>query len=472
MLGSEADHPRAHPKVTVYVTNHNYGGFVRQAIESVLHQTFQDWELIIIDDGSSDGSQVILREYERLPNVHLVFQENKGLTVSSNIALRLSKGEYIMRLDADDYLDEHALLVLSTVLDTKPWVGLVYPDFYRVDERGEILGLERRNKIGKEITLYDIPAHGACTMIRKSCLQALGGYSEEITCQDGYDLWVQFIDRFGIDNVNTPLFYYRQHRRSLSADKARLLRTRRTIKRRHVEGVQQHERLNVIGIVPVRGRAADESAYALRPIAGRALIDYTIDAALRSEALKQLVVVSEDPDVLAHARTLRGVTVMERPAELARPNTPITPTVKLVLSQLDRAARPDAFMLLYVNCPLRSEAHIRHAIDTMSIFDSDSVISVYEDLTTHYQHIGSGLKPLFPRRALRLEKEGLWVENGALYLAKVKHLSASDYLGERIGHIVMLERESLQIDTEEDFLLVEHLLGLQKRTSAVTANVE
>lgn len=450
------------PKVSVYITSHNYGRFVAQAIESVLHQKFTDWELIVIDDGSTDDSRSIIQRYEGRPNVRIVLQENRGLLVSSNIALRLSKGRYIVRLDADDYLEENALLVLSNILDTHPEIGLVYPDYYLVDERGDVLGVERRNKLGKEITLYDVPAHGACTLIRKSCLTEVGGYSEDFTCQDGYDLWVKFIDRFGIYNVNIPLFYYRQHGKSLTKNGERILRTRRLIQRQHTALKRKEQPFNVVGIIPVRSQSHEEAAYALRPIGGRPLIDYTIEAALLSEAFTHVVVVSDDADVLAYARSRTGLIAVERPVELARPNTPIEPTIRLGIEAVGPKARVDAFMLLYVNSPLRREHHINSAIDSMLLFDVDSVISVYEDLATHYQHVGAGLRPLMRRRTLRLEKEALWVENGAVYLSKPGHLKAHSYLGDRIGHIVMLKQESFQIDSEDDVALVEFLLTRQR----------
>ena len=97
------------PKITVYITNYNYGQFLRQAIESVLIQTEQDFEIILIDDGSTDDSISLIQSYIDHPKVKIVLQQNKGLTISNNLALKLSRGKYIMRLDADDYLAENAL---------------------------------------------------------------------------------------------------------------------------------------------------------------------------------------------------------------------------------------------------------------------------------------------------------------------------------------------------------------------------
>ena len=120
------------PLVTVYITNHNYGRYVEQAIQSVLRQTLRDFELIIIDDGSTDNSREIIERYADHEQIVTIYQQNKGLNVTNNIALRAARGRYLMRLDADDYLDENALMVLAGVLERNPDVGLVFPDYFPV----------------------------------------------------------------------------------------------------------------------------------------------------------------------------------------------------------------------------------------------------------------------------------------------------------------------------------------------------
>ena len=115
------------PRVTVYLTNHNYGRYLAQAIDSVLAQTMQDFELIVIDDGSTDDSREVIERYASNPRIVTVFQENKGLNVTNNIALRAARGDYVIRLDADDWLDPHALQVMSAMLDRDADVGLVFP---------------------------------------------------------------------------------------------------------------------------------------------------------------------------------------------------------------------------------------------------------------------------------------------------------------------------------------------------------
>lgn len=113
------------PLITLYILNHNYGRFLKQAIASALNQTFQDYEILIIDDGSTDNSSCIIEEYLHHPKISLISQENKGLTVSANIALNNARGKYLIRLDADDWLVPEALEVLYKSICDKPEVAYV-----------------------------------------------------------------------------------------------------------------------------------------------------------------------------------------------------------------------------------------------------------------------------------------------------------------------------------------------------------
>ena len=443
-------------KVTVYITAHNYGKYVKKAIDSVLAQKFNDWELIVINDGSTDNTKEILKKYSSHGKIKVIHQEKKGLAVTNNIALRLSRGEYIMRLDADDYLDENALLVLANILDSHRDVGLVYPDYYRVDERGEIIDIERRKKVGKDAKLLDLPAHGACTMIRKTCLLDLGGYDESLSCQDGYDLWIRFINRFKPYNVNIPLFYYRQHPLSLTRDKEKILLTRHGIKRNFVRN-NFRKIPKVLAIIPVRKESDASTASALKEFTGRPLIDFTLLEAKKTKLLDKIVVSSDDELILKHAVKFSGISCVRRPKELSLPNSRIEPTVDYVLKILKKEEnyRPDAVMLLYIHTPLRKYIHIEKAIDTMLIFGVDSVVSVCEDFSFYYRHTRDGLTPFLRKRLLRLEREALYKENCALYLSRVSSITKDNFLGKRIGHITMLPQESIKLDNEFDFWLAE-----------------
>lgn len=439
--------------ITVYIVNHNYGSFIREAVNSVFEQTCQDFELIIIDDGSTDGSREIIEAYAGRDNVTPVFQHNKGLNISNNIALRMARGRYIIRLDADDYFDSHALQILSAQLDRDDELGLVFPDYYEVDEGGRILELVRRHNFD-EVTVLDQPAHGACTMIRTEFLRELGGYDEEHRCQDGYDLWVRFIRRYKVGNVNLPLFYYRQHGRSLTRNEERLLETRARILSKGRNDRAQP--LSVLGVVPVRGAVTDHNSFAMRPLGGRPLIDWTIESALRAERLAGLVVTTPDAKLIAYIRDRYGDRVMTllRPPSLAQINSSLEETYRHALQSCPGLLgfTPDALAVLYVDTPFRLPRHVDAAVDTMEIFGTDSVVAVRPEFDAFYFHRGDGLEPLRPSQSLKLEADALYRELGAIHLLRTGNvMSGGSVFGARIGHVAMDARYSHGIASEWDW---------------------
>lgn len=447
------------PKVTVYITAYNYGKYIDKAVNSVLNQTYRDWELIIIDDGSTDNTKEILEKYAGRERIKIIFQDNRGLTYTNNVALKESKGKYIIRLDADDYLDENALLVMANVLDNNDELGLVYPDYYEVDEGGEIINIFRRKKIGTEVKLLDLPAHGACTMIRKSSLIEIGGYNEELTRQDGYDFWLKFIDRFKPSNVNLPLFYYRKHGKSLTGDMSKLLETRRQLKRNFVKQHRKGKIPKVLAIIPAVRKSDVYPEIGLKELAGKPLIKHTIDGALQSELLDRIVVTTDDENIIKYASTFEGVTTIKRPESISIPHTKIAAAVKFVLNKLEEEGyRPDAVMLLYITSPMRKSEHIDKAIDTLTIHDTDSVVSVAQEKGFFYYHEEYGMKPLFEERLLQQERESLFRENGAIFLYNTKSIKDSEFLCKSTGHIVMTEEESIQITSKMDFWIVEKII--------------
>ena len=208
--------------------NFNYGEYIAEAIESVLSQTFKDFELIIIDDGSSDSSRATIEKYSKFLNVNAIFQSNKGLQACINRAINVARGDYIIRLDADDYFNENALLLLVNCLDVNKNVMMVYSDYYLVDAGGNLIAEEKRNNISKS-KLKDKPAHGACSMFRKEFFMSAGMLDESNQRQDGQEIWLKLIEKFEIQNINLPIFYYRKHGKSLSDDKEKILETRNKI---------------------------------------------------------------------------------------------------------------------------------------------------------------------------------------------------------------------------------------------------
>ncbi len=449
------------PKITVYIAAFNYADYIAKSIESVINQTFSDWELIVINDGSTDNTREIIERYQD-ENIRIVHQENQGLNVTNNIALRLAKGEYIMRLDADDFLDENALLLLCSTLDKREDVDLVYPDYYLVDPEGNVLDLIRRKKIDDEVDLLDLPAHGACTIFRTKVLRHLGGYIEDYSCQDGYELWLRFIKRFKPYNLNIPLFYYRQHPESLTKNESRILETRRQIKRDFVKKNTDVKTPSVLAVIPASRNSVYPKNDPLIELAGKPLIQYTIDAAVQSQLIEKIVISSDDSEVLSYAASDERIICVKRNShsensQQTKLEEVLLETLKLLKEQEEYL--PEFICSLFVNTPLRKSYHIDWAIDTLSIFDLDSVISVEEIPMICYQHHKNGLLPIAgSARGVRLERDSIYKENGAVMLLRSDNLSKDSFLGKNVGHIQMMPEESIKINSDYEFWLTEKIL--------------
>lgn len=453
------------PRVTVYIPCRDYGRFLAKAIDSVFGQIARDWELIIVIDGGADESLSVARQHEasRPGQVRVIVnEETQGLRHCANEALKAARGRYLVRLDADDYMDEACLLTLAGYLDAHPDVALVYPNWTYVAEDGTELRTERRKKIGREAGVLDLPPHGACTMVRTRVLKAIGGYDQQHSAQDGHELWLKVLHRYPVANVTTPLFYYRQHEASLSRDDERILASRRGIKRALAARNEGAVGPRAVAVIPVKNSYAHLPDVAMLRLAGKPLVDYTLEAATAEGLFELVYVFSDDPRVVEHCRGLKGVVADVRPADLSSDRTRLSEVLAAAVSRLEEehGVYPDLVAMLSVHTPLRRPEHIREALDTLLLYDLDTVISTYEDFDLHFHHTKDGLRPLNPGvlDRLRLEREALYVGNGAVHVTWRDTVQPDSLFEGRVGHIVMPRHLSHYIKSSEDVSIVAAIL--------------
>lgn len=441
------------PKVTIYITNYNYGSYLEQAIGSVLSQTFTDFELIIIDDGSTDGSKKIINKFKKHKNVFIVFQKNKGLNATNNIALNLSRGKYIVRLDADDYFAPQAIELMVSELDRDQKCAMVFPDYYHVDKQGNLIEEIKRHDFSNSVTLLDQPAHGACTMIRTNILKSIGGYDEEFNRQDGYDIWLKISKLYPVKNISLPLFYYRQHQKSITKDEEELFNTRTQIIEKNVKK-RKLKKLNVLGLIPVRGEKIDPNSFPLCKIGDKQLVDWTIDTALKSKLLQNVVISSNDLELKEHINTKYNNKVFwyERDEKLTDINTEVEKTGIDAIHKYEKNNRSiDAVMMLYIEYPFRSTMYVDQAIHMLQLFDVDSVSTVRKDDDMFFVHTGSGLKLWHKSKNLRLERDELYRRAGGLHLIKRDTLiNKKDMLYGKMGHVAVDKRAAFKVKSQLD----------------------
>lgn len=453
--------------VTVYITNYNYAQFVRQSIESVLSQTFKDYELIVIDDGSTDNSREIIEEYRGLPNVTVLYQENKGLNVTNNIAMRKARGKYLMRLDADDFLEGNALEAMVARMESDPETGLVFSNYYYVDESGNVFGEERRHDFDREVSLYDQPAHGACTLIRLDFLREVGGYDEAFSCQDGYDLWARFVRHYKVRNVGESLFYYRRHTTNLTLNENRILGTRKRIKASHVERYQLATPATV-AIIPVSNRFFGGCNWPLYDVNGKTILQNMVETVAESSRIQFVVVATAGKDIVRHIRSFAEacpkLVIVPFPDHALTANRSTFALNSFVLDRLSaKGIAPEAFMTISLTYPFLTSDLVDEAINTLVLFKADSLVSVRPDNNRYFQHYGHGMAPVVDQdKFTKLEREAIYRGAGGIVLSRVDgFLKEEKMLHGKVGHIVVDERVAFAVDTEFDFLMFRSLAPVE-----------
>jgi spore coat polysaccharide biosynthesis protein SpsF (cytidylyltransferase family)/sialic acid synthase SpsE/glycosyltransferase involved in cell wall biosynthesis len=408
-------------KVTVYITNYNYGQYLDAAIQSVLNQTLKDIELIIIDDGSKDNSISVIEKYYNHPNIKVILQKNKGLNKSNNVALREATGKYIIRLDADDILQLNALEIMSSILDNDDKIQLLFPDYYTINQKGKILSCEMRNDFTKEVKVFDQPAHGACTMIRTKTLTSIKGYSELFKCQDGYELWLKITKKYCVDNVNLPLFYYRQHEENLTKNIDNILWTRSKIVQKYTD---KHKNFNV-GIIPLRKK---DTNLALKKVNGKYLISFTIDQALNCVNINKVILTTDCSTLIKKVKDIykNKILYRERHKILSEANVPIKKVIDDVISNIKINKKIDIISILNYEYPFRKVYLIEQSINAINLFKVNSSLSVKKNNNNIYFNAGVGLTCFSKNTHLRKERDYFYEETGGVHSIKLSEMNKTN----------------------------------------------
>jgi glycosyltransferase involved in cell wall biosynthesis len=207
---------------------HNGERFLAEAIESILCQSFRDFEFLIIDDGSVDNSRTILDAYAAQDfRIRLTSQPNRGLTPSLNIALQAAKGEFVARFDADDVSLPKRLEQQLFALQADPNLVLVGSEVELISDEGHYLGARGHatdhREIRKRLLLGD---GGALThpavMMRQSCVRAISGYDESFPVGQDLDLFLRLSEIGMVRNLPDTLLLRRQHSSSINNTRSNL----------------------------------------------------------------------------------------------------------------------------------------------------------------------------------------------------------------------------------------------------------
>lgn len=207
--------------VTVLMAVYNGARFVREAVESILGQTFRELELLIIDDGSTDETAAILDAVaQQDPRVRIVHQQNVGLAQSLNNGLATAVGEIIIRMDADDVALPERIERQLAYLAEHPGVAAVGSSLQYIDETGRPTHVGRYalapDDVFNALLEGNSPMAHPSVAMRKSAVLAVGGYRPLFVHAEDFDLWQRLADRYQMANLPDVLLKYRVHGHNVS----------------------------------------------------------------------------------------------------------------------------------------------------------------------------------------------------------------------------------------------------------------
>ena len=204
------------PKVSIVLPTYNGEKYIKESIESIINQTFQDWELIIVDDCSVDNTPLIIRQYvEKDKRIKCIRNEkNQKLPNSLNIGFSHASGEYLTWTSDDNFYAENAISIMVDELSNNPAISMVYTGMIYVNESNFVL---KNISVMNIENLPYVNVIGACFLYKSSVRDIVGDYATDMVLVEDYDYWLRIYEKIGnIKMIDCTPYYYRRHSDSLT----------------------------------------------------------------------------------------------------------------------------------------------------------------------------------------------------------------------------------------------------------------
>ena len=211
------------PTINAILSVYNGENYIEESIASILNQTFQDYELIIVNDGSTDGTTHILDKYRKENKIRILSNpSNIGLTRSSNKALSIAKGRYVARMDADDISEPTRLSQQIQFMERNARITVLGTAFQILQEgrNGNVITMPATNKSIRRYLPFRFCFCHPSVMFRKKAIDNIGGYKASGSCQD-LELWLRLSrdKKIQFANLDKPLIKYRIHPNQIKGSK-------------------------------------------------------------------------------------------------------------------------------------------------------------------------------------------------------------------------------------------------------------
>jgi glycosyltransferase involved in cell wall biosynthesis len=223
----------SNPLVSVIIPAYNAEAFIRFTLDSVLAQTYQNFEVIVVDDGSSDRTPEIVESYaQRDPRIRLLRQKNSGVAAARNLAIQASKGVYVSPIDADDiWYPQKLEKQVHCIENADQSVGLVYAWSVYINEDGEIIGRYIADQgytfaegdVFNILLYFNFLDNASTALFRRSCIDRVGGYNCNLKAQNAqgcedWDIYLRIAEHYSFQVVPNYLIGYRQYPGSMATN--------------------------------------------------------------------------------------------------------------------------------------------------------------------------------------------------------------------------------------------------------------
>ncbi len=289
------------PTVDIILPAYNAAHFLPMALDSVMGQSFADWRILLVDDGSTDETSAIAARYAEWlgPKLLYLHQENRGLPAARNTAIHHAEAEFLALLDADDVWLPHRLEASLKLFAGRPEIGLSYGLIEGIDSSGKVVGRFTDRKRHPEgwiapliyMRTMDLPC--PTVTLRRACVEQSGLFDETLRATEDRDLWVRIAQHFQVACVPEVIAQYRTSPQAMTTDPERMLRAQ-------LQFVEKHFRSPGCGVRARRVALSWIYRQRAEALAKRGRMREAVGSAFHAVALYPLEV--------RNARTAAGVT--------------------------------------------------------------------------------------------------------------------------------------------------------------------
>jgi len=370
-------------KVSIIITCYNYGRYLERCLRSCLDQNFpkDQYEVLVIDDCSEDETAGIMENYRSIPGIRYVRnKKNLGVAGAANEGIKLARGQYVVRVDADDYVSKNFILILSMYMQYNPDAFCVACDYIYVNNDGE--KLERVYASEKAISCG--------IMYRKDELVKYGMYNDKWRHREEEEMRKRIGKDYAVHYLRIPLYRYLMHdsNKTKQIDKMEEFR-RKLLEMERVE--RQHIHIEsapdkrpvldyVVAVIPARGSSERLKRKNIYPIWGKPMIYWAIQAARKSKYVHDVFVSTEDEEIREVSEKC-GAIVIDRPHKLSEGNVykqdVICHATRVIT---ERHRQPTLVVSLQANSPQVEAKHIDQGIKHLVKYNKNEVMSVDKNL--------------------------------------------------------------------------------------------